>query len=299
MTLASISSQTPIEINGTAVPFVSGRYSPGVNGTTLPHSGLKFPTSYIRGLNDLPQITLSGVPFRSAYELIGRESLNVTALKYHLTNYTNGAKVANTNVYQLSTNSGGFATITGISMGQTLTADITIGLFNTVGNAVPIESTTAVEIPQLSAEPSYYVLGPSERDGTVLTGATGFSASTGNSMVPIFTDGNRYPTGYVYITGDFTGSVPHNAPRTIIGDLTHTGVTPSTSYIQYFRLLSGNVTTGAINGCSISIASASLAPMEVGQSTGQLDTGGFMFQALDATQTQTPPWAVSFTATVP
>jgi hypothetical protein len=298
----TIHSLGPVKINTTTVPVLDIQQSFAHVIEPAEHTGQLYPMlQLVRGSE--PRLTLT-MPFAAAYDLIGMDSLQVTALDVWFAKYTDqGVKSTSTDHRKLTldTDQTALAAITSIDVAQDglLTASVDVVCRSDDGQTHPLTPDTG-SLPTLSSQPDLHTLGPVELQGTAIDRVQGWSIDMGQRIETVRTDGDLYPTVVAYRGGAPTITIDHASVENVLSVLDLIGEAASTDTVLYARQHSATsgLVVGGATAVSITLAGGFVHPDSITASQDGVASPSIVMLP-QATTVDTHPLTVSTSATAP
>lgn len=290
MAATVLTTMRPVRINSTVLATANMRWSPGITESVIKHSGNPFPSSIVRS-SIAPSLTFE-TPLDECFDLIGgfNKTLDVTVCDAYLQTFTDYARDANADVWELQAGARASAMITGIGEGAggIMMATVVVSFLSSDGLAAPFDVGTPEAFPTLSAEPTYHIRGPCVINGNRISGVRGISVDLGNQMVGGLSDGDVYPRNAPYEGGQPVIRISHGSPKSVLAEIGLDGTARTGTTEVYFRLLTNYVAQAT--GFRLAVALGSIIPEDISQQVGAVDTTGIMIKALsvDGAEPLTP-----------
>lgn len=285
------------------VPVKMVRHAPGVIQIPDRHSGMR-NNHIVKVPGAEPRVSIT-MPFRPAYDALGW-GLNVldTFEIYNalFDDYEKASGSVHTK-WALASNAAVAAMITGGSVDQDgdLLAEVECILIGAPSAMThPLVRTDNNALPSLGSQPVLYTLGPMSINGTVRQGLMSHGFSRGMQVIARRTDGSKFPTTAARVATDPRMSGEHGDPMSLLTSLGLMGINISSNLIQYFRrydATTGDVLDTAGSALSITAAAGRIAPINHDSGDAEISRAGF--EAICTSASDTDPFVVSTSATVP
>lgn len=178
-----------------------------------------------------------------------------------------------------------------VSEGGEAVASCVAMFWSANGTTASLAASSNVAFPSLTAIPDRHTIGPVTVNGTAIPGVTGYSYSSGFSIVGVATDGLPYTQGGVPTNFDRTISVTMSDPVGVEAVLGETGVKiASTTTVVLYRL--NNDLPSATGAITLTIAEGFVKPQTFSGSHANMVTGGMVILP-SSTDGTTVPIAIS------
>jgi hypothetical protein len=298
----NLATLAPLKLGTTVLPVRNWSLDPGLRSELDINSGHGYATAHrLNGANPRLQAT---VPFRAAYDLLGRTVNNFSVMEAYLTRYSSTTllPLGSTSHPKFSLSASCYAAvwISGVTCSPDGVADAIVEILpiSNNGTTKPVEYSNAGTLPTLAAMPVLHTLGPISTGGTVRTGVAGMSVDFGLDVKAETSDGGQYPIAVAQVQAMPSMTVEHADPYALTTalDLDGSSVTQVILYLRQYNATTKIIDSGATAVSFTSTGRNMISPISAGQ--GEYARTGISIACVSSDGT-THPIAIAINATAP
>jgi hypothetical protein len=301
MTL-TISDMAPLKVNSSVLAITDLQLSPDIIDRSLRHSGNEYKSvGAIPGAKPMGRFK---TPFMGAYNLIGMKMLQATVFEYYFATFAAGLRQSGANHSKLPLASGAKAAllIDGASVDQfgLLMADVGVYFLSSDGLTHPIAALASGQsLPTVASEPQLHTLGPFALGvgPTRVDGVTNQGFRQNNSVEAPVNDGDAFPKSCALLGQDPGLAGEHEDPLGLLTSLGLMGLNITTQAVAYFRGIDPTTQLLQATGISIAVTSGRAMPGPVQWGLNRTNRMGFNVAPLSSSQTH--PFSINLSATLP